>query len=277
MRTALKSQDGFVAGSIVGAGDAASGSPLLVLIHGGGCSSTYFDIGPLSTVAAARAAGWPVLLVDRPGYGGNAMLPGETPVLDSAPLVRGFIDEARGAYAPETNGIAVIGHSIGGSLAVTLAGDRDWPLRALAISGIGDRPTAEVCRWCDDYLARRHASDPDAALFFGPPGSYGWQASMALRKSSEPWRMPEVVETVVRWPARFAETAAAVTAPIQIRLAEHEHIWATGEEALRRMADAFVAAARVDAAILPDGGHLYEIHKRGPELVEAQLAFLARF
>jgi pimeloyl-ACP methyl ester carboxylesterase len=264
-----------VSGSIIGAGEAAEGLPRLVLIHGGGCNSTYFEIGPRSTVSAGRAAGCAVLLVDRPGYGGNAMLAGASPVLDSTPLVRQFIDEVRREHAAGTNGIAIIGHSIGASLSVMLAAVPDWPLRGLAISGIGDRPTQEVCRWCS--TAGLHAAEPDAALFFGPPSTYGWQAAAALRKSSEPWQMSEVVETVIRWPARFEELAAAVSAPVQIRLAEHEHIWETGEVPLGRMAAAFGRAGEVDAAILAGGGHLYEIHKRGPELVEAQLAFLLSF
>ena len=35
-----------------------------------------------------------------------------------------------------------------------------------------------------------------------------------------------------------------------------------------------MASPRVDAALLPEGGHVYEIHKRGPELIASQLDFL---
>jgi hypothetical protein len=62
---------------------------------------------------------------------------------------------------------------------------------------------------------------------------------------------------------------------VQLRLAEHDNIWVATQEAIGRMSGRLVAAPVVDAAILPAGGHLYEIHKRGGELVEAQLDFLS--
>jgi hypothetical protein len=86
--------------------------------------------------------------------------------------------------------------------------------------------------------------------------------------------MNEVVEIVEAWPRDWPQLAARVTLPVHLRLADHDGIWVTGEPVVRRMAAAMAASPLVDAALLPEGGHAYDFHRRGPESIEAQLDFL---
>lgn len=276
-RKALSSDCGLFSGTLI-VPEEDAGRPLLVCIHGSGCSSRYFEIGDMPVASAAAAENWPILLVNRPGYAGNRMLPGRSPITDSVPALRSFIDRVDRDHIRGEHGLALIGHSIGGAVALMLAsGCGEWPLRAVAVSGIGDAPAQRIKDWCSapDFGAAKIATEE--ALFFGPTGAFTWRRAVELRRVREPGHDVETAEIVFDWPKHFLELAPDIEVPVQIRLAEHEQIWETGEEPLARMTSAFRRAPEVDAAILPDGGHLYELHKRGPDLVSGQLAFLARF
>lgn len=244
---------------------------LIVFVHGGGCNGYYFDLKGFSSAQAALRRGHSVLLVDRPGHGGSAAPISESPIVEAAELLMDFIGIARQCIGATK--VALIGHSIGGAVAVEVAARRPgWPLSSIAVSGIGDALTAASRHWLNEVLAGA-APEPPTDFFFGPEGSYGWQGPAALRRSGEPWRLDEVIEVMRDWPTRFAAVAGAVRVPVHFRSAEFERIWDHSDAALSRITAAFRDA---DMGLLPDGGHLYEVHKRGPELIAAQLNFIER-
>ncbi len=257
--------------------DADPARPLLVCIHGGGCNGDYFDLTGCSTLAAARERGFGVLRVNRPGYGGTPPPTSPHPVATTAAPIRRFIDEVRAAHAPASDGVALIGHSIGGAVALRLASERgEWPLRAVAVSGIGDRVAAGMAGvTVDRHAARVDAPEGLDTLIFENGGApQSWKALASLRRAAEPWLVSEVIEIVEDWPGQWPAVARAVAVPVHLRLAEHERLWQTGPVAVERVAAALSAAPVVDAALLEGGGHLYETSKRGPELAQAQLDFI---
>jgi pimeloyl-ACP methyl ester carboxylesterase len=228
-------------------------------------------------VEAATARGYPVLLIDRPGYGGNPVLATEHPIADSALAIRRFIDEAR-AHVPETAGLAIAGHSIGGAIAFHLAsGCGDWPLTGIAISGIGEEPAPAIKNI--ELSPAAEKIDPPAtltdSLFFAGGEPLSWKAIASLRKAAELWLVAEVTDVMETWPREWPEVARGIRVPVHLRLAEHERIWGSGEETVRRMAGR-LSNTSVDANLLGGGGHLYEVSRRGPELLRAQLDFLDR-
>jgi pimeloyl-ACP methyl ester carboxylesterase len=227
--------------------------------------------------AEAAARGYPVLLVNRPGYGGNPALATEHPIAESAPVIRRFIDECR-AHVPETEGVAIVGHSIGGAIACHLAsGCGDWPLTGIAISGIGEEPAPAIKNI--QLPPEAEKVDPPAtltdSLFFAGGEPLSWKAIASLRKAAELWLVAEVTDVMESWPLDWPDVARGIRVPVHLRLAEHERIWGSGEETVRRMAGRLGSSA-VDADLLRGGGHLYEVSKRGPELLRAQLDFLDR-
>lgn len=249
--------------------------PLLVCVHGSGSNSRYFDLSSNSLVSEATRRGHQVLLVDRPGHGASpAPDPGsaiDQGVAAVSSLIK-TLQEDQPVLADRR--LALIGHSFGGAVALAYAaGAASGAMAALCVSGIGDRPEKE-------YAATRTASPdgqlarPAAYWLFGPGSSYDWRGVSALRPATSAWRAEEVHEIVHDWPRRWMTVANAITCPVQVRLAEYERIWETTPAAIRRISSAFTRAARVDAAIAPAGGHLYEAHLRGPELVAAQLDFI---
>lgn len=247
-------------------------APLLVCIHGGGTNGGYFDLKGNSTLAAAHARGLPVLLPNRPGHGGSAPPRTDRVIAEAADAISALIAEAGPRIGGD--GIVVIGHSIGGAVALNLVGGcPELPFRGVAVSGIGDHPSEAAECWLEGVLAGS-APEPPASFFFGPEGTYSWRGPAALRRAAESWRRDEVIEVMTAWPERFEAVAAAIRVPVQFRLAEHEQIWLTGTTSLTRIAAALCRAAEIDVALLPEGGHLYEAHKRGPELVADQLSFL---
>ena len=259
--------------------DGQDGSkPLLVCIHGGGCNARYFEMARPSLAQTALARGFAVLLIDRPGHGGNPALPSDQPVADSVARIRNLVAEVLAEHRPSSTDAALIGHSIGGAVALMLAAEpRGLPWRGVAVSGIGDEPPAATRAWAGGATrgATSGETEPAADMFFGPAGTYDWRGPAALRRVAEPWNLAEVLEIVSRWPARWPEIAAAIRLPVHLRLADHDGIWRTGPEVVARMATRLTVSALVDAALLPDGGHVYEIHRRGPELIAAQIDFMA--
>lgn len=273
----LRSGDGAVSGRLIDVQAGGGGLPLLVCVHGGGSNGRYFQLKGRSLAAMAAARGFAVLLVDRPGHAGNPVPAGVGPIAASAPLIRRFVDEVRAGLDGDDQGIVVIGHSIGGAVALRLAATRgDWPLRGIAVSGIGDVSPAAVKAMPLPAEAVAFTPPPAfaEAIFHDPDRTLDWKALASLRAATEPWLVAEIAEIVGDWPAQWPDVARAIDVPVHLRLAEHDRIWETGAAAVTRMAAAFERAPRVDAALLADGGHLYEAYRAGPALIEAQLDFL---
>lgn len=275
-RTLLSSDNGAVNGWL--SVDAmAPGKPLLVCIHGGGCNGAFFDLKGCSTLVAARARGFAVLMVNRPGYAGNPVPASARPIAASVPSIRRFIEEVHASLALRDRPIAMIGHSIGGAVALRLAAEAgEWPLRAVAVSAIGDAVAPGLAKVTVDTSALRVdvPGGLDALLFDNGGAALSWKPLASLRRATEPWLIPEMMEIVERWPVDLPTVAARIRTPVHIRLAEHERLWETGLAVVERMAARFTAAPTIDAQILAGGGHLYEASKRGPELVAAQLDFI---
>ncbi|RYE99936.1 MAG: alpha/beta fold hydrolase [Oxalobacteraceae bacterium] len=251
-------------------------APLLLCIHGGGCNSGYFDMQGFSVAQRALADGFDVLLVDRPGYGVSAPPRTANPINEAAELLPGYLNPIMAARA--SRDLVVIGHSIGGAVALTLAAEARLPINAVAVSGIGREPSEAARAWLSAQVNVTGTNpEPPSEFFFGPEGSYDWRGPMALRKVIEPWRADELRDVRLDWPPRFDAIAKAIAVPVAFHLAEYECIWRAGAQDVADAAARFINASRVEAGVLPDGGHLYEIHRRGAELVTRQLSFLKTF
>lgn len=274
--TRIRSADGAVSGRLM-VPKTCRGLPLLVCIHGGGSNGRYFQLKGRSLAGMAAERGFPVLLVDRPGYAGNPVPTGASPIADSVPGIRRFVDEVRAGLEGEDHGVAVIGHSIGGAVALRLAADRDnWPLVGIAVSGIGDMspPSVKAMPLPANSVAFAPPPAFADALFHDPDRALDWKALASLRAATEPWLTSEIAEIVGDWPSEWRLVAQAIDVPVHLRLAEHDRIWESGAAVVARMAAALTHAPRVDARLLLNGGHLYEAYRQGRELIGAQLDFL---
>jgi pimeloyl-ACP methyl ester carboxylesterase len=270
--------DRRVGGTLWGPGDGSTASPLIVCVHGIGSNGQYFNLRGRSLARAATKRGMSVLLIDRPGYG-SSMAPGPGPAIDGGIraidcLLQAIRDQDLDIpHRP----LIVIGHSFGGAIAYAYAATRPvGSVAALCVSGIGDQPSPH-------YLAalERAATHGPSQLsphwFFGPGTTYDRHGVTALRAATEPQHGNEAQEVAYSWPERWPAIAQKISCPVHVRLAEFERIWEANTIALERIKSRLSNAPDIDAAIAPDGGHLYEAHHRGPELIAAQLDFAGNY
>ncbi len=247
-------------------------APLVVLVHGGGCHSGYFDLPGRSLLQAARGKGFAVLLVDRPGHGASLPAASAYPIAEAAALLADLVDEITRDQLPGVRKWALVGHSIGGAVALQAAAlTRRAAPDAIVVSGIGATPTQAAAQWFEQ--GRTAQEPPPAAFFFGPDGTFEWSSPLLLRRIAQPWRFEEVREVLEDWPARFGAVAVATPCPVLFALAEHEAIWRSDACELKRVASLF--GGRASCVSLPAGAHLYELHKRGGAWVDRQLSFLS--
>lgn len=257
--------------------EAAPNAPLLAFIHGGGCSSRYFETPQPSPAGLAEAGGFQVLLIDRPGHGQSGPATLGRPILSSLPAIHALIEAALEAV-PRCRDLLLVGHSIGGAVALMLAAEpRLLPIRAIAVSGIGDEPPPLSEQWAKAEPSTAITAEEIASSFFGERGSYDWRGPARLRRAAESWNSEEVREILRYWPGEWPGIGARIALPVHYRLADRDGIWVSGLEVVQRFAQAMSLSPEVDAARLTEGGHVYEFHLKGHELVRSQLAFLARF
>lgn len=259
------------AGTLVLADHIDPRAPLAVCLHGIGCDGRYFQLNGNSWIDAASGRGLPCLVMDRPGYGRSAPALA-SPLESGAAAIFEILDVVARRYpALGQRPIALVGHSFGGAVALTAAKSlrERGELAAVCLAGIGDVPNPEYGAAFGGIMQR-----PAPYWLFGPGSTYDWRGVTALRASSCEWLREEIEELRDRWSERWMPLASTIEAPVHFRLAEHERIWDATAEGLERMSLSFTSSPLVDAAILPDGGHLYEVHTRGPELTASQVAFI---
>jgi pimeloyl-ACP methyl ester carboxylesterase len=234
------------------------GGEALVLIHGVGASRRIWDL-VLARLAVARR----VICIDLPGFG-------ETP-----PVGEGF-DLA--AVADRVAGIAgvprfdLVGHSLGGAVAVVLATRRPDAVRRLVLvapAGLAPRPArlAEALGALAEPVAelRRLLGGPFADRASARRAMFGMTvhdaarlhpdaARLMIEASADATRMAEGVREAIEADLREALAASAV--PLGLVWGESDRIVAfTGLEALRRL--------RPDAVVetLPRTGHVPQLER----------------
>lgn len=250
-------------------------SPFIVCVHGIGSNGRYFDLQNNSLAKEAAKRGIATLLIDRPGYGQSAEPIRGSAIDNGVEAITALLEEVvKESFTLSERPLALIGHSFGGAIVLSYAArQHKGAISSLCVSGIGDRPTTP-------YLEERKRKAIDLPVqlsphwFFGPGNTYDRRGVTALRVATEPQRSNESLEVAYDWPKLWPTVAAAISCPVHFRLAEFERIWEATPADIGRITSSFALAPHVDAAILPDGGHLYDAHLRGNELVSAQLDFV---
>jgi pimeloyl-ACP methyl ester carboxylesterase len=255
--------------------------PLVIAIHGGTYHSGYFDIAAYSLVRRAAALGIPIVALDRPGYGRSTAFPrADATITHNAERLNKVIGEVWRQFQPQSPGVVLIGHSIGGAIAVGIASlHPQWPLLGIAISGVGLASPPEA--------GEAWASLPDVAMLdlpvpmkdavmFGPEWTYDNSMPTASRPADAPVPRAELIDIVTAWPALVRELAAKVTVPVHYRQGEFDKLWITDENQVLQFGQAFSASPSVDARLLESTGHCIDFHRVGAGFQLEQLAFALR-
>jgi pimeloyl-ACP methyl ester carboxylesterase len=233
---------------------------VVVALHGGAATSEYFDAPNrprLSLLRTGAALGFTVVALDRPGYGSSAPYPD---VMASAQrrvdLAYAAVGRLLGAH-PRGAGVFLLGHSMGCSLAVQMAGDeRGADLLGLEIAGIGRYHDPRFAAALGARTLRRpgRAGGTGTAvrdLIWGPDQLYPADAADGIYSPAPGYEGDDVR----RWPGDFPALAARVRIPVHYSLGEHEMVWRSGPAALADIAALFTASPRVVAEEQAGGGH----------------------
>ncbi|MGW0580702.1 alpha/beta hydrolase [Streptomyces sp. NPDC002920] len=252
------------------------GMPLLICIPGGGYNASYFDVAGYSLVDVARREGFPVVSLDRPGHGGSTALKGEISFRRNAEVLQEAIAELWHRHLSNAPGIVLVGHSIGGAIALHLAaGDRTWPLLGVSVTGIHhesqrsnealkSQPPTTLLEFSREHLLR---------FMYGPEDTYDPGVLDIAKHAESPVPIAELVEVAGDWCVDFAGVAARVEVPVHYGLAEHEGFWHSSDESVAAFGNAFTAAPSVTARRILGGGHNIDHHYVGAAFHKEQLDF----
>jgi pimeloyl-ACP methyl ester carboxylesterase len=221
-----------VAGSPVRTHVLGDGPPVL-LLHGSGPGTTGW--GAWGPVAAALAGRHTVVTIDQAGFGGTPVLPGrERPGLD------GWVAQAAGVMdALDLPRYAVVGHSMGGAVALALgAAQHDRVTRVVGVAAMG-APGLPLSPALDRLWATRPGEARALLELLFHDSALVTDAAIAAREEA----MTAGAETFARlFPAPrerwvddltlAAGTLAAVTAPVLLVHGAQDRITPLREAAL---------------------------------------------
>lgn len=255
--------------------------PLIIALHGGTYTSTYFDVPGYSLLDHAEQLGVPVLAIDRPGYCGSTPVgAGESIILDNAEVLDHLVAELWTGYGAGTAGVVLIGHSIGGATVSALAARRpSWPLLGIAISGcLLEVPAESRAAWeaLPDVPVIELPSDMKDFVMFGPEGTYRDGMPGASHVADSPVPKAELLDITGSWIGRLRSVLAQIEVPVHARQGEFDHLWITDAEQVAQFAKVFTAAPSVDARLVPSAGHCIDFHRQGTAFQLEQLAFALR-
>lgn len=261
-----------------GATAAGGDHPLIIALHGGTYSSRYFDLPGYSLLDRAEALGLPILAPDRPGYGGSPALAPEAMTLKgNADFLAQALGSAWTTYRGQARGVVLIGHSIGGAIALMIAAQPlDWPLLGVAVSGVGLRSPPQAGEaWAalpDLPMIDLPAPVKDEVMF-GPAGSFTPDMPAASRPADAAVPRTEILDIVTAWEAQVHGVAARIRVPVHYRQAEYDRLWIVDDAEVAGVRDALSSAPRKDVAMVPETGHCMDFHRVGAALQVQQLGF----
>lgn len=237
---------------------------LILALHGGGYSAGYWscpaDRGRLSLLNLASEEGYHVLAVDRPGYGAAEKFdPSRLTLASQIEFL--FQGLARWKRENSFDGpVFVIGHSIGGILALLMAahpssGALDSvdvlgaPLR-FAANEAGEEVNAFPTEGTHVPLINQATH---RAILFGPPG-----ASPEVFDYDETLRRPMPVaeyRDAIAAPQRWPDVMPAIRVPVQYTLCEYEVMMDTGWDVLDLARAQLANSAHCVVHLLRGAGH----------------------
>lgn len=254
-----------------------SGLPLLVCIPGGSYNARYFDVPGHSLLDAAHESGFSIVALDRPGYQGSDPLVGEITFKRNGAVLSAAIAELWKRYKSSATGVVLIGHSMGGAIAIHMAAQKNsWPLLGISptsIHTVAPKHVTEAWNAAPAGISIPFSKEQRLQFMYGPAGTFDPGVVDAAESSGDPIPVAELVEVVGRWITDFPGIAAAVTVPVHYALAEHDQLWISTDDNVRAFSKAFTSAPYVKAERVLGSGHNLDHHNISQAFHQSQLEF----
>ncbi len=249
---------------------------LILALHGGGYTARYFDVPGQSFLRLAAAAGYAAVAVDRPGYGAAR----DRPLQFDRQLA--LLAEA-GRWALSASGatnlpLFIHGHSIGGMLALLIAGsDTDLPISGIGMTGAGpdnhERAAAAIrARAASSDSHSESAPELRTFLMMGPAGTYDPRLAAYDGARDVPSAVADLRDAA-NWAQAFPAAAARCPVPVQFVVPEHDALWRSDAAAMDGVARLFAKAPFVDVRVQKMAGHAVELHHLAKAHAYRALAF----
>ena len=258
-------------------GESTAGRPLIAALHGGTYTARYFDVagsGQGSFMDVAAAGGYRVVSFDRPGYGGSsALAPAENTFTRHAALLTSAI-----AHVAGDSPVMLVGHSIGGMIALMIAGAQPaFRLIGASATGMGAAirrgGAAEALASLPPDETIDLPYDQRDMVMFGPAGSFTTDGVEQAHGSYAPTPVRELI-AAPKWAEDILPgLAPRVHVPVHNALAEFDALWDSTPENVAQFAKLLTSAPFVDASIARGTGHSIDHHILGHALHLRQLAF----
>ncbi|MCV7031792.1 alpha/beta hydrolase [Mycobacterium sherrisii] len=274
VRPRLVIVDGVPMSAIVA--EAPDPTAVIVAIHGGGTTATYFDCPgypAYSLLRAGAAAGFTVIALDRPGYGSSAAYPeAMTEGHQRVRLAYGAVDRILGEK-PCGAGLFVVGHSGGCELTLRMAADeRGAGLLGIELSGTGRRYQSAAREMLKAATRQRRPSGL-RELLWHPEHLYPPEILRGVTVS--PTAPAYEDQMVSDWSRHtFPTLAPAVRVPVHFSVAEHEKVWQTDDSAIQEIIAMFSAAPRCTVHRQLGAGHNISLGHTAAEYHARVLAFV---
>jgi 3-oxoacid CoA-transferase subunit B len=260
--------------------DGGPGLPLVVCIPGGSYNVHYFDVPGHSLLQAASERGFPVVALNRPGYGGSSPQAGGPSFAQNAVVLSEAIGVLWAEYADTAPGVVLVGHSMGGAVALHIAAsERSWPLLGVSVTGIHtDAPEGVAAAWASipDGIGVEFTDEQRVQFMYGPADSYDAGVVGDAAVAAEKIPVEELREVVDGWITDFAALAPRVDVPVHYALTEHDHLWTSTAENAASFGAAFTGAPSVLAEHVPGVGHNVDHHHGSGAFHAHQLDFAAQ-
>src|SRR5579884_3781524 len=191
---------------------------LLVALHGGTYSSKYFDTAPSSLLDFCASLGYSILALDRPGYGTATSVPQDQLSFDGqVPILRQALAKVWDDYGQQSAGMFLIGHSIGGMIALLLAAENPHErLLGLNMTGSGAIYQTQTKVAFASLVSDEPTVMMDIAIklraMYGPEWTYPAEQAQYDPQRDVPTAAIELAEAQL-WGARMPGVAAQVRVP----------------------------------------------------------------
>ncbi len=242
---------------------------LIVALHGGGYGAAYWNspVPRQSLLALAPQLGFTVLALDRPGYGASR---GADPArLTLERQTQDLFDAIEAWTTQETfkGPVFLIGHSIGGILALMMAADPRSPaLSGIDVLGVpfhfpedGGGPLVRNLAAKPGDPATMPKEDLQRYLLFGPEGSYPPEAFDHHARCVSATPAAEYQDGLAA-PAIWSRVMPAIRLPVQFTLTEFETMQCTGWSILEEVRALLTNSPRARVDLQRGSGHNASLH-----------------
>ncbi|GAA4758339.1 alpha/beta hydrolase [Actinomycetospora chibensis] len=248
---------------------------LVLALHGGTYSSRYYDLQSSPRASALQNyadLGFAAVALDRPGYGIAANVePAACGFGAQSEILRDALREVRRTRTDDLR-VFLIGHSIGGMIALTMAADMaadgaDTPLRGVMASGMGMVWQPGLREMWGSLLGESTTvSVPnearDQVMFAADPGLVDPAVQRDAGADLHPLPAEEL-RGAIDWTEAMPGVAARISVPVLHVLPEHDGIWASDEHAQRQAAAAFEKVDGATVTVQRAAGHSLDAHRAG--------------